>query len=462
MSSPKAPAAQLQLIAGVVHPLATLDCNHRYVQVCEELDWVALEQIVQEIRRQKLKSRRGRKPNLRPLIGAVILMGLRSVTYRDAEDLIRHYAPARYLCGLIDSDWTPDFTTIQDFTNLLGAEGMAKINEFVVKRAVVCGVADSSSMVADATAQEAAISYPTEVGLMATFLTAVAVASKNAGRALGEFAREVANKIAEGKRLLRKHRLFAKTKEARMDVTQKLHKISGVVQRKLKGALTKAKFGAARLHKYKKVAHRKLENLCETMGKLQPQIRSWIETGFVAKNKIVNLFMPEVRAIPRGKVGKTVEFGLKWGLSRIGGGFLLGAVDVKRPNFGDRKHAIEAVEQHIELFGAAPESYAYDRGGYSAANMTKLAALGVVNNGVAPVGQALWAVDGAIKKRLVTERARIEGDIGSIKTTRYGFNRPRARSTTMMVTCGHRAILGYNLNKLARRLHERTTSVATA
>jgi hypothetical protein len=41
-----------------------------------------------------------------------------------------------------------------------------------------------------------------------------------------------------------------------------------------------------------------------------PQIRYWLNTGYVAANKIVSLHIPELYAIVRGKVGKTVEFGL--------------------------------------------------------------------------------------------------------------------------------------------------------
>jgi hypothetical protein len=43
-----------------------------------------------------------------------------------------------------------------------------------------------------------------------------------------------------------------------------------------------------------------------------PQIRYWLRTGFVAKNEIVSLYIPEIYAILRGKVGKPIEFGLNW------------------------------------------------------------------------------------------------------------------------------------------------------
>ena len=53
-----------------------------------------------------------------------MLRATRRMTYRDTEDQIRHYAPARYLCGLTESEWTPDANTIQDFEELLGEDGM--------------------------------------------------------------------------------------------------------------------------------------------------------------------------------------------------------------------------------------------------------------------------------------------------------------------------------------------------
>ena len=70
------------------------------------------------------------------------MMGTRKLTYREAEDLIRYYAPARYLCGLTESNWTPDFTTIQDFTELMGEQGVRLINQYVVGLAVEKKLAD--------------------------------------------------------------------------------------------------------------------------------------------------------------------------------------------------------------------------------------------------------------------------------------------------------------------------------
>jgi hypothetical protein len=189
--------------------------KHPLVVLADMLDWTDMIEVVQGIRRKKLKNMAGRPPHLRALIGAVILMALRNLTYREAEDQIRHYGPARYLCGLTEADWTPDFTTIQDFTQLMGEEGMKAINEYAVKLAVKEKFADPRVAVADTTAQEAAIPYPNEMGLMSKFLASVRQASRRAGGALKRFAKEVGRKVGKAKKKVREYRLLEKTQEGK-------------------------------------------------------------------------------------------------------------------------------------------------------------------------------------------------------------------------------------------------------
>jgi hypothetical protein len=75
--------------------------NHRLVQITEEIDWTELEELVQAIR-------------LSALIGALVLRSMRYRTLRDLEDVIRYYAPARFLCGLTETDRSPDATRRSD------------------------------------------------------------------------------------------------------------------------------------------------------------------------------------------------------------------------------------------------------------------------------------------------------------------------------------------------------------
>src|SRR5262245_37451971 len=136
MATRRQRSRQGELFVRSTRPARALDENHRLVLLSHEIDWTALEELVQAIRLSKLKNEAGRPPHLRALIGALVFRATRKMTYRDTEEQIRHYAPARYLCGLTETDWTPDANTIQDFEELLGEDGTGKLNEYVVKWAV--------------------------------------------------------------------------------------------------------------------------------------------------------------------------------------------------------------------------------------------------------------------------------------------------------------------------------------
>jgi len=461
---PRGGSRQGELFARSPDAIVALAPDHRMVRLADEIDWTALVALVQSIRRKKLKNAAGRPPRLRALTGAVIFRSQRRIPYREAEDQIRHYAPARYLCGLTETTWSPDANTIQDFEQLLGEDGMRQINEFVVKWAVEEKLADPTVVVADTTAQEATIPYPNEMRLMATFVSAVAVASKNVGAALKGFVSKAGGLFAEAKRRLREFRLFAKgkSKAARVKLMAGMANVVEHLQKGLGAAIQAATGQRLRLARYRKVAWEEAQKHHETMTKLLPQIRYWIKTGFVAANKIVSLQIPQTYAIVRGKVGKAVEFGLNWGIARLRGGYLLATMAKDKRDLTDSKFAVRAVKDHISMFGKAPKSYAYDRGGWSQDNVAELKKLGVAEIGLAPRGQAKWEVHGKVKDKLVSERAQVEAGIGTIKCGKYGFTRPAAKSVNTMGMCGQRAVLGFNLNKLVRGLAERSGTVLVA
>jgi len=442
-------------------PTISIDPNHRLVQLTDTLDWTEMEERAEGIRQKKLKNGAGRPPHLRTMLGAIVFMATRRLTYREAEDQIRYYAPARYLCGLTETEWTPDFTTIQDFTELMGEDGVRLLNEYGVELAVEKKLADPSMMVADTTAQEAAIPHPNEMGLMASFLRSVTSAGKRVGGAVKDFLGKTAGKFEAAKKKLRDYRLGAKskTKAAKDRMVSEMTAIVDGIRSALGAALDAAKGGVAKLRGHGVVARNHLVRLHDTMTKLLPQIRHWLRTGHVASGKIINLYIPELYSIVRGKVGKAVEFGLRWGIARLRGGFLLATVSQSKLELEDARFAVRAVRDHATLFGKPPRAYAYDRGGWSAANVSALKKLGVRDVGLAPRGRMQWAVRGRTRDRLIHERALVEAGIGSIKSSRYGFNHPAARSAAMMGACGQRAVLGFNLSKLVRHLAERRAAV---
>src|SRR5215211_2490403 len=133
--SPGGASRQAELFPPSKRPTIPIEENHRLVLMTDAIDLTDLLEVVEHIRLSKVKNGAGRPPHLRALVGALLLKATRDMTLREAEDLIRHYAPARYLCGLTETEWTPDHRTLHDFEVLMGEDGVRIINEYAVKTA---------------------------------------------------------------------------------------------------------------------------------------------------------------------------------------------------------------------------------------------------------------------------------------------------------------------------------------
>jgi IS5 family transposase len=432
-----------------IHPKSALihiKENHELLRLAAVIPWPDQIEIAMNCRASKVKALVGPEPHYRELLGAVALMSVRSITYRQTEDQIKHYAPARYLCNLMDSSWSPDHITIFDFVQMLGPEGMEKLNTTFLKEAQGLGLLDATSMMSDTTAQEAMIPYPNEVGLMKRFTDLVSKTIAKAGNKVSQIKSKVKEISKTVKSLARASHLFAKTKEEKKKVGKKLYHTTVELHELLQNCLAQAT-------NIKKKSVIELQRISDLMKILFPQILHFIKTGFVAPKKIIHLQMSELYSIVRGKAGKSVEFGIKWGVSRIDG-FAQVFVMEALANASDKKFCIDSIQKHIDLFGSAPETFGFDRGGHSKMNIQKAKKLGVKNVGIAPTGQAEWSVTTKMSEKIKCERAQVEGVIGNLKSKKYGFNKPNVKSTAAMITSGHRACLGFNLCKALRLLNQ--------
>ena len=72
--------------------------------------------------------------------------------------------------------------------------------------------------------------------------------------------------------------------------------------------------------------------------------------------------------------------------------------------------------------------------------------------GMQPKGNRPWSVAEAVRDQIRSERGRTEGRIGTLKSNRYKFNKPKERLWPTLEMAGPRSILSFNLNKLMRDL----------
>ena len=147
-----------------------------------------------------------------------------------------------------------------------------------------------------------------------------------------------------------------------------------------------------------------------------------------------------------------MEFGLPYLLSRLGGGYIFGTMI--QGMVAESKMPVQALAGYRAIFGAhaTPTLVVYDRGGYATASVRTLAKEGVKAIGIQPKGHGVWHVAEAVRETVRSERGKTEGIIGTLKTDKYGFNKPKERLWQTLEMAGPRSILSFNLNKLMRDL----------
>ena len=414
--------------------------NSRYRVLANVLPWEELANIANRYRSQEVNINLGRELNLRMHLGAYISQTMNGWTDRATEEMIRYHAGVRILCGLEESQETLDRTSIQSFRLRLGQDGSEALNHVIVHHATGAGFTGSELCAADTTVQEAPIAYPTEAGHMKNMAEKLTGIGKKLGSKIGASVKALGKKAQE---LFTELRLFTRgKKEQALDLKKKLseelHKTVSRMNEEVKNGLESSQ------EKNQK-EHLPTVNQFQTM---LDQIIVWLNTGKHPLNKLISLWELNARAIAKEKAGKTVEFGRRWIITRLLGGYVIGTPCVKLGSDSDANIAEEVMINFLNVFGELPESFVYDRGGDGPKNHELLSNLGVANNCIFRRGDAKMEVDDSVFEMARSERALNEASIATLKSNKYNFTKPRARSTDSCILKGHAAMLGFNINNL--------------
>jgi hypothetical protein len=429
-----------------------VDHRHPLLQLKRALPWEALCEVMTRHWRRAGKNTDGRPGlpwDVSLYVPLIVLMLVKKLHARALEAYVAENVVARVFIGRQD-DPRPqlrDHSNIARAYTTLGQEGVEEINALGLHVAKDLGFADVSILSSDTTAQELPIGYPNEPGILRGL-------AQRCGRALVKLqARGVLGAdpaLAQVQSILRtvkEHHLFAKGKQAKRQVLTRL--LTDVGQLVVQTRLLVKGLGERR-DRVTQQAITTLQTMHEAAKRLIPQIVQWITTGVVAKGKMVHVGVTQARALVRHKAGKEVEFGLPYLLSRLGGGYVFGALI--RGSVAESKMPLQALAGYRAIFGAqaTPALVVYDRGGYAAATVRALAHEGIKEIGIQPKGQGLWHVAEAVRETVRSERGKTEGIIGTLKTDKYGFNNPKERLWQTLEMAGPRSVLSFNLNKLMR------------
>lgn len=416
--------------------------NTRYRLLAEKLPWTDLAEVANRFRSKHVDIDNGRPLDLRLHLGAKIAQNMNGWTDRQTEEMVRYHAGVRLLCGLEQSTDTIDHTSIETFRSQIGPAGEEELNRVIVKTAKEEGFTDGSLCSSDTTVQEAPIAYPTEVGHMKNIverLVGIGTAIKQGlGGALSGLAREAMD-------IFTTIRLFTRGKgekviEQKKKLGKELQKVTARMERMVRGGIEK--LSAKSQAKYREAM--------DLYRKMLSQIRQWIRTGFHPDGKIISLWLTDARAITRNKAGKMTEFDRRWIITRLKQGYVIGTACKRLGSGSDTGLMPEVLEHFKRTLGCLPKWAVFDRGGDGRKNHRTLKE-NKIKNCIFRKGKESQPGLGRNTKRMARrERALSEATIATIKCSRYGFNKPRAKSSEGCILKGQAAIFGANLAHLTR------------
>ncbi len=445
------------------HHLVTIEVpsDHSILQIRATLDWESITTCMAGYWRSAGKNvdhGPGRPFDFKFWTRVIVLMLLLKLDLRQMERELKYNAVTRLFVEVEQ----PTEGLVRDHANIdrtyraLGVKGLEALNSLIIRTAEALDLTDGEVLSSDPTIQEVRVPYPNEPGILHQVAQRIIRFGRRVLKKGGEGFREVVERVSEKTKKLfasvKEYRLFAKGKEKKASLLeQMLGETSEMMAatRELQIELTVVK-GNRVLER----VEGKLSDLQNFTEVLIEQILGWMKSGKVATEKRLHPGITELRSHVRNKPGKKVEFGFKWLVNRLSGGYLFGQMFFGRPSDSKMpKKAIAAYQKTLKTKGV-PKIFVFDRGGWSAENTKLLKELKVEKIGIQPKGQADWLIGDADQDMVRTLRGQTEGSIGTLKTGGYGFNKPRTYSTQTTEMAGHRAFVSRNLNQLIMDLQK--------
>ena len=390
----------------------------------------------------------------------LVVMRLYGWSFQQAEYFVNDSLVLRQFCRVY-LERVPDDTTLIRWANTIGPETIQRLNDRVVQLARSLKVTRGRKLRVDTTAVETDIHFPTDSGLIGDGVRVVSRLLRRARVALGEAASGLKEAFRSRVRSVRRlsqqlHRISRRKGDQGREALKAAYgrlvavaKRAGAQGRRVLGVLQKSGDAPG--------ARRLAERLGEVLPRLkqatrQAERRVLKGDPVPSGEKLVSLFEPHTRVIPRFKAGKPVEFGRKIRLDEVEGGIITGYAVLERGGGPDQPYLADSLKSHERQFGRAPDLLAGDRGMASSANEQLAKEAGVKRVALPRVGKAPPERKAEEKGRKFRDgyrfRAGIEGRIHVLKRD-HGLGRSRYHGEEGFGRWVGWGIVTHNLSKVS-------------
>jgi IS5 family transposase len=439
--------------------------TERIDPVLQQLDpFLEDDELYQQVRndfgkryRQTLVHGRHSTP-VEVLLRMLLLKHLFGWSYQETEDRVDESLVLRWFCRLF---WepTPDDTTLIRWANTLRPETLHQLNDRVVELARQARVTQGRKLRLDATCVQTEIHHPTDSGLLVDGVRVLSRFVKRAKELITDQVRSVEqtcrSRLRSAKRVAQQlHRqLRRKGEDKEAEQKQLYQKLVESAEHMVQQATRVVAALSQQTERQAMRLRSEAERILPLVKQVIVQTRRRVLEGKKVRSdqKVLSLFEPHTRAIPRHKGGALVEFGRHVILDEIEGGIVTRYEILEHPN--EHGQAIEAVAHHVALFDHPPGTVAGDRGVHSPETEAVLAAAGVKRVAIPASGKLSEERKALEHTRLWRRgyrwRAGIEGRIASLRRD-YGWRTCRYHGQDGMERWLGLGVIASNLRHIAQ------------
>jgi IS5 family transposase len=377
--------------------------------------------------------------------------------YRTLVSEVSDSIHLRRFCRIALSVRVPDESTVRKLTRRIGPETVNELTRVLIVKATREKRFRVRAVRIDSTVIEADVKYPTDSGLAAQGVRALAREGKKLAALVGEQKRRVRDRsraiggtLRALTRTIRRRsgearsevlKLTAKTGKLLEQSVGESRRLAACARRRARGRGAKAKLRAAA----------KLEQLADRCEKVAEQIARRV-AGEPIQDRLVSLSDPDARPIRKGKLGKPNEFGYVAQLAEVTENTRRGARGLILPaatapgNPGENTLLPDTVAE-LERLALSPKEVALDGGFHTRPTSETLSSLTperVFISGRQQPGSR------RTQRRLQRYRTGAEGRISHLKRG-YRLGRSRLKGNEGQQIWAGWSILAYNLDTLAIR-----------
>ena len=335
--------------------------NHELVKLKKIINWKQINSIYEKC----FNSKKGNKTKRTEIaIGLILLKRYYRKSYRDAVKELHVNNAYMYFCNISGFEMMEynklnkeiiDHSTLVKILKRIGAKRIRKIEKTLLKDLIRNKIIDGKHVYSDTTSCESNIIYPTEINMLNRII---------------ENAEKVVQKILFKKDLIKTEaikkakrisKIFysssVKSKELLKSCSDKLIEIAESAIKDAKKSLNEVS---------DIILKTGLESIYEKVDRVGKKIIEQIklkQEGEKIPDKIVSFHEEHARALPKGKVHKPCEFGVKVRLDQSENHYITN-YEIYEGNPNESGMLSDVIKKHDEVFHEEFEGGAMDRGYY--------------------------------------------------------------------------------------------------